>query len=111
MKSVLTRIAILSVLLTALIFVVPGTASAHTLTTNHQTVPAAFSQSCPASRAQGSSGALVQVIQFRLNELNEAKAFNHPFGNPFPLATDGSTDRSPTKLCAISSGHTALRMA
>jgi peptidoglycan hydrolase-like protein with peptidoglycan-binding domain len=50
---------------------------------------AAFSQSCPSTRSEGSSGALVQVIQFRLNSLNVSDGINHPFGNPFPLSTDG----------------------
>lgn len=54
------------------------------------TASAAFAQSCPAQQQQGNSGALVQVIQFRLNSLNEDGEIAHAHGNPFPLATDGS---------------------
>lgn len=57
--------------------------------THAPTALAAFSQSCPAQQQQGNSGALVQVIQFRLNSLNEDGDIAHAHGNPFPLATDG----------------------
>lgn len=55
----------------------------------------AYSEPCPPTQSYGSNNGWVQVIQFRLNWYGPG--LKKPYGNPFPLATDGSFGQS-TKI-------------
>ena len=97
MKSVLTKIAVFSVLFMTLTFAVQGVASAHTATTNHQAVSAAAAipLACPPTVSEGSSGSAVRELQGALNELfndiDDPSFYEmSPDSFNFPLAVDGS---------------------
>lgn len=106
MKSVMTKMSVFFVLFMTLAFVVQGTASAHTLTANHQAAhaSAAIPLACPPTVSEGSSGSTVRTLQSALNELYldfDDPSFYEmsPDSFNFPLAVDGSF--GPQTLAAV----------
>jgi len=89
MKRFFPKVAVLLVLITALIFLVGGTASAQSITTT-RTPTHSLATACPPTLENGSTGPEVVTLQEGLNGLYNFKVFfNSPYNFHPPLAHDG----------------------